>query len=700
MRAFLWGGKMPLPNILEFIGTNITQRKFQEAQEKLLNYLGIEVPTKTELNSEIAELNNTITSKADKTYVDSALTGFTNGAATFYSTLAEANADIANIKPNTANPTVKDKVDIGEIANGGTWYKASSGATTLTKSPYDALTQAKSYADSLAVKLDYLYAGSNLVGRKTKALAGYVNGLSNFEVNGNASVIIPVKAGELIYFHNNRQDMTQGGGFGWGFFADIPVNGTARLTSTNSTLTDATTSLKYVRATVPATAKYLVLNTKFGANTATWNANYTGFINSFVEGTPSISKINSVDYLPEKDYLGNGKTTTLAGNIYDPTLIRANSYISSATPPVITGGQVGWTVAVMPAEAGRKYYAKIDSIVFPFEIAAYNGSVGSLIALPSNTTLINVTINLIDETNKIYEIIFDPSFTGGALAITTKIESGGYNHNIENTLKVYADWPYSSEAKQIGYSQYDNQVLIDLELRKKFGSVARNNELLSRIGNIKKSIYCFGDSITQGTQGGYTKYLQMGLDATVQNFGSSGANTSRLYGIVLGKASRNTYEPTPIYPTKDYTLSDIVTIMIGTNDYNYGDVYWDSLSTIPSGNVYEHVSDNTTDAYFESFPKNFAGNVGACIEYIRWKNPKCKIYLIAPPQRTGTPTMLSRVPHIKAVADYYAVTFINGTSENGLCAKDISVWSYDDLHLNTLGNEIFGKYLAKKIASS
>ena len=143
MRDFLWGRKMPLPNILEFIGTNITQRKFQEAQEKLLNYLGIDVPTKTELNSEISKLNDAITPKADKTYVDSALTGFTNGAAKFYSTLAEANADIANIKPNTANPTVKDKVDIGEIANGGTWYKATSGATSLNKSPYDAVEQAK-----------------------------------------------------------------------------------------------------------------------------------------------------------------------------------------------------------------------------------------------------------------------------------------------------------------------------------------------------------------------------------------------------------------------------------------------------------------------------------------------------------------------------------------------------------------------------
>lgn len=141
--AFSWGRKMPLPNILEFIGTNITQRKFQEAQEKLLNYLGIEVPTKTELNSEISKLNNAITPKADKIYVDTALAGFTNGVSKFYPTLALANADITNI-------TIKDKVDIGEIANGGTWYKATAGATNLTKSPYDPLTQAKADATTKA----------------------------------------------------------------------------------------------------------------------------------------------------------------------------------------------------------------------------------------------------------------------------------------------------------------------------------------------------------------------------------------------------------------------------------------------------------------------------------------------------------------------------------------------------------------------
>ena len=140
---------MPLPNIIEFVGTNISQRKFQQAQEKLLNYLGFEVPTKTELNSTVGTLNTAIAKKTDKTYVDNALTSLTNGASKFYPTLAEANADIANI-------AIKDKVEVGEIANGGTWYKATAEATSLTKSPYDPITISKQFTeDALADVIRY-----------------------------------------------------------------------------------------------------------------------------------------------------------------------------------------------------------------------------------------------------------------------------------------------------------------------------------------------------------------------------------------------------------------------------------------------------------------------------------------------------------------------------------------------------------------
>ena len=134
--VFLWGKKMPLPNILEFIGTNVTQAGFKAAQEKLLNFLSGEAATKVELSA-------AVTPKADKTYVDNALTSFQNGAIKTYPTLVAANADIANIALNT-------KVSVLSETDGGDYYKASADATSLTKSPYDPLAQAKTDATTKA----------------------------------------------------------------------------------------------------------------------------------------------------------------------------------------------------------------------------------------------------------------------------------------------------------------------------------------------------------------------------------------------------------------------------------------------------------------------------------------------------------------------------------------------------------------------
>lgn len=61
-------------------------------------------------------------------------------AAYQYNTMAEANADISNI---TANQNVN-------VADSGLHYKATAGATSLTKSPYDPLTQAKADATTKA----------------------------------------------------------------------------------------------------------------------------------------------------------------------------------------------------------------------------------------------------------------------------------------------------------------------------------------------------------------------------------------------------------------------------------------------------------------------------------------------------------------------------------------------------------------------
>lgn len=55
----------------------------------------------------------------------------------FYPTLADANADIENIRTDVYVIT----------GDNGAYYKATAEATTLTKSPYDPLTQAKNYSD-------------------------------------------------------------------------------------------------------------------------------------------------------------------------------------------------------------------------------------------------------------------------------------------------------------------------------------------------------------------------------------------------------------------------------------------------------------------------------------------------------------------------------------------------------------------------
>lgn len=81
---------------------------------------------------------------ATKRYLDLALSGFASGANKFYPTKAEADADIANI-------AVNQPVNVGELENGGLWFKGSAESTTLTKAPYDAFELAKQYSNQKQV---------------------------------------------------------------------------------------------------------------------------------------------------------------------------------------------------------------------------------------------------------------------------------------------------------------------------------------------------------------------------------------------------------------------------------------------------------------------------------------------------------------------------------------------------------------------
>lgn len=87
-----------------------------------------------------SEVTGLVAPKADKTYVDSAIGAISTDASKQYATLALATSDIANI-------AVNQNIFVSEAANGGYWYKATAGATSLTKSPYDPVALAEKYSD-------------------------------------------------------------------------------------------------------------------------------------------------------------------------------------------------------------------------------------------------------------------------------------------------------------------------------------------------------------------------------------------------------------------------------------------------------------------------------------------------------------------------------------------------------------------------
>lgn len=311
MRAFLWGRKMPLPNILEFIGTNITQRKFQEAQEKLLNYLGIEVPTKTELNSEISKLNNAITPKADKIYVDANLTAISGGHKA-YQTLALAQSAQGTLPVNTIVEVTNDPT----ASNNGTYQW---NGTTLTKSAYDPLTQAKNFAiteDKIVkdISVSATYKNTDSVTSKVEPISGgYVDG------TGAQAVISSATAQYLKIDVSNADFLT--------------VSGTTATFTAPWIFRDANDALVQlsgvpygdVNLLVPPNAKwaYRTFKTHTGL---TESANmsikltYKSISKQIADGAGTQVKINSTnavsETIPTSDWIwGASVNTNLTGNI-------------------------------------------------------------------------------------------------------------------------------------------------------------------------------------------------------------------------------------------------------------------------------------------------------------------------------------------------------------------------------------------------
>lgn len=138
---------MPLPSVEQFIGTNVTEQGFKDAQKQLVEYVGNEVPKKADTDADFATKANKATTLAGygiadaytKAQVDSSIAAVSGGHKA-YQTLALAQAAQATLPVNSIVEITND----GE--NNGTYQW---NGTTLTKSAYDPLTQANTYTDNI-----------------------------------------------------------------------------------------------------------------------------------------------------------------------------------------------------------------------------------------------------------------------------------------------------------------------------------------------------------------------------------------------------------------------------------------------------------------------------------------------------------------------------------------------------------------------
>lgn len=239
------------------------------------------------------------------------------------------------------------------------------------------------------------------------------------------------------------------------------------------------------------------------------------------------------------------------------------------------------------------------------------------------------------------------------------------------------------------------------------GSRTSGDAVLNYLKN--QVMFFFGDSITQGTDGGYVDLVKdkIGLGNAV-NYGSSGATTGRLVDIMTGLGIR---EPGSVRNV-DYMTCKAITIQIGTN----GGVSGNFEKDIPNISIYDIQSypytynnsdgtitnatlDNAEDYFKKLFPNTFYGNLALCLEWVRWKNPNCRVYLITIPPSNRNNHIAVRDALIK-LGNLYSIHVIDAQANSGCSIRNITEWSLDKTHLNIIGNELWASYIARELVTN
>ena len=275
-----------------------------------------------------------------------------------------------------------------------------------------------------------------------------------------------------------------------------------------------------------------------------------------------------------------------------------------------------------------------------------------------------------------------------------------------------------------------------------------------------KKICFFGDSITDpfASTGGYPDLViskvgaippEMGhtemvsadvsaipadlFDGKSAIYGISGCNSSTVKKMVLGTLEFVGWEidrfakhiKVGYEDEKDFTDFDAIVIMIGTNatgtmvcdiDADIPDICVNDINSYPysysaTGKTIASATLNSADEFFSKcFASTYLGDLAASIEYIRWKNPNCRIFLVTIPPNdyafeSDNPKQYKNVRNmILELADKMSVQVIDAQARAACGLWNIGYWIGNDpfgsgykIHPNTIGKELWASYIANEL---
>lgn len=605
-----------------------------------------------------------------------------NGGIQPFETQAQLLASTPIVDPTAAKALDTNKVWIWKS---GTW--ADTGLSELEL--------AKNYADANKLDLTNMqveYIKGNKVGAKTPTYANWGIDASLTVVNQSAyaSKVIPVQAGSTLYVLNSLQSYPVNTGHGSAFFDVDPVLNSIHtyIADQRVYLTDETTGDLYYKVVVPEGAKFLIFNTKFNSDIVEWSINDEAFSTNYNQGTEVINELNKIGIKKQLSDLTASNLeygNTQDGDIYNDLNLIPNAYLNSVGHLFSNNG---WTAYRFQVTEDQTYFIKvIGGLAFPKKFV-YSTSDTTVDGVGGSFYVADVALISTDIAD-VYKFKVPLGNNIKAVFLNLKIAD---DFDITNTLSIQKNKFDVSKIRvsQPAVSKIGDAVVVDEEARK----LIYESNNVGRFKNAK--FYCFGDSITEGTQGGYTQYIASKLGAIVSNYGSSGARAGRLVAIMTGQPNR---QESTSYTAPDYTNVSGISIMIGTNHSWQDPADLGSISEIPTTKVTDY--ENEAE-YWALFPDKFVTNLSLCIEYVKWKNKELEIHLITPPYQTdateGANKIAKLIPSIEAVAKFYGAHLIYATYESGLAYKNLDTYTYDGTHLSTLGNKVFGNFVANKIA--